>query len=103
MKSKIFIDVDHDNQPIIRIEHYHSDDVRDKLVAKFLETFAHASVYCRISHQETNMEQVTVHGLYPAKIVNVRPVTPKELAALSVEAKEMHGHYEQCAQQVPKS
>lgn len=39
MKSKIQIDLDWDNQPIIKIEYVPSDDVRDKMVKRFLETF----------------------------------------------------------------
>lgn len=40
MRSKIQIDLAEDNQPIINIEYYSSDDVRDKMVKRFLETFA---------------------------------------------------------------
>lgn len=39
MKSKITIDLDHDNQPVIKINYQHSDDVRDKMVKRFLESF----------------------------------------------------------------
>lgn len=39
MKSKITIDVAEDNQPIIKIEYNESEDVRDKLVKRFLEAF----------------------------------------------------------------
>lgn len=39
MKSKITIDVDFDNQPVIQIDYIDSPDVRDKLVKKFMETF----------------------------------------------------------------
>lgn len=45
MKSRITIDVDHDNQPIIKIEYSHSEDVRDKLVKKFLESFGSQSTF----------------------------------------------------------
>jgi len=39
MKSKVTIDVDNDNQPVIKIEYSPSEDVRDKLVKRFLESF----------------------------------------------------------------
>lgn len=39
MKSRITIDVDEDNQPIIKIEYNESEDVRDKLVKRFMEKF----------------------------------------------------------------
>src|SRR5689334_7872403 len=39
MKSRISIDVDYDNQPIIKVEYVESEDVRDKLVGRFLRAF----------------------------------------------------------------
>lgn len=47
MKSRISIDVDIDNQPIIKIEYSPSEDVRDKLVKKFLETFGSESSWAQ--------------------------------------------------------
>jgi len=43
MKSRISIDVAEDNQPIIKIEYRHSDDVRDKLIKRFLENIDEGS------------------------------------------------------------
>lgn len=43
MRSRITIDVDYDNQPVIKIEYQHSDDVRDRLVKKFMESFGSQS------------------------------------------------------------
>jgi hypothetical protein len=45
MKSRISIDVDYDNQPIIKIEYQESDDVRDKLVKRFMEAFGGKSTF----------------------------------------------------------
>lgn len=39
MLSKVSIDVDEDNAPIIKIQHISSEDVRDKLVKRFLQSF----------------------------------------------------------------
>ena len=39
MKSRITIDVDYDNQPIIKIEYLESEDVRDKLLVQFLKEY----------------------------------------------------------------
>lgn len=53
MKSTIRIDVDHDNQPVIRVEYFPSEDVRDTLVKKFLESFGgccYASFFFRQSN-----------------------------------------------------
>lgn len=53
MKSRISIDVDNNNQPVIKIDYAESDDVRDKLVKIFIEGFGHnsnqANVEWRIS------------------------------------------------------
>jgi hypothetical protein len=39
MQSKIWIDIDEDNQPIIRIDYRPSSDVKDKMVKRFMDTF----------------------------------------------------------------
>ena len=54
MKSKITIDVDWDNQPIIKIEYNHSDDVRDTLVKRFLEAFGADSSWANFRYVETS-------------------------------------------------
>lgn len=56
MKSRITLDVDHDNQPIIKIEYNPSDDVRDKLVKRFLETFGSESCWARFEYVTANHE-----------------------------------------------
>lgn len=43
MKSRINIDLDEDNQTIIEVFWRDSDDVRDKMVKKFLESFGSRS------------------------------------------------------------
>lgn len=50
MKSRITIDLDWDNQPIIKIEYSPSEDVRDKMVKKFLETFGGSSMWAQFSY-----------------------------------------------------
>lgn len=49
MKSRITIDVNEDNQPIIKIEYNSSDDVRDKLVKRFLEAFGGESCWAHFT------------------------------------------------------
>ncbi len=70
MKSKISIDVDYDNQPIIKIEYLPSEDVRDKLVKKFLETFGADSVFC------THIFEHELPDGYKRTII--RPISPFE-------------------------
>ena len=108
MKSKIYIDVDHDNHPVIRVEHHHSEDVRDKLIAKFLESFSHASVWCRTFDQPidhpplTNIIGSAVVASYPSRITLIRPVHPSELPRLSEESKEMGEYWEEIKTKLPK-
>lgn len=56
MKSKITIDVDFNNQPIIKIQYIESEDVRDKLVKRFTERFGHVSAWCTWYPATTNGE-----------------------------------------------
>lgn len=44
MKSRISIDCDEQNVPFINIEYNHSDDLRDKMVKRFLENFLGSSL-----------------------------------------------------------
>lgn len=44
MKSKITVDVDYDNQPVIKIQYVDTEDIRDKLVKRFLESFGSSCV-----------------------------------------------------------
>lgn len=53
MKSKITIDLDFDNQPVIKIDYQHSEDVRDKMVKRFLETFGYTSAWAKITFEES--------------------------------------------------
>jgi hypothetical protein len=82
MKSRITIDVDNDNQPIIRIDYGYSDDVRDKLVKIFLESFGTASAWSRITFGPS-----TIDG----ESATIRPVSPDEMGT---NADEMSNLYE---------
>lgn len=89
MKSRVSIDVDQDNQPIIKIEYIPSEDVRDKLVKKFLESFGSVSAWAR-----------TIYLHNPdAPVINntmiIRPIPANELLSNS---KEMEG----MVQYIPK-
>lgn len=56
MKSRISIDVDYDNQPIIRIEYSPSEDVRDKLVKRFMETFGGDSYFATFFYVNSTLD-----------------------------------------------
>lgn len=70
MKSRITIDVDYENQPIIKIEYLESEDVRDKLVKRFLESFGYDSIYC--THNFINYVEINSNK----KESWIKPVRP---------------------------
>lgn len=78
MRSRITIDLDFDNQPIIRIDYFSSEDVRDKMVKKFLETFT-GGCWAKFNFTEQNTEYVNSSAI-------VRPIKSEELAS---EAKSL--------------
>lgn len=71
MKSRITIDVDYDNQPIIKIEYQESEDVRDKLVKRFMETFNSKSYFATFFF--------TGLGTVLNSSATIRPIPPSEL------------------------
>lgn len=75
MKSRITIDLDYDNQPVIKIEYCPSEDVRDKMVAKFLETFGATSWLCSFIPFDTDIKS---NG-DKLKTSLLRPIKPHEL------------------------
>lgn len=72
MKSKITIEIDHDNQPIIVIEYLPSLDVRDTLVKRFLETFGGKSEYA-------SFRFVYTPASFEGSKARVRPIAPREM------------------------
>lgn len=49
MYSKLSFDLDHSNNPVVKIEVTSSLDVRDKIAKRFTESFAHgSSQWCEI-------------------------------------------------------
>lgn len=82
MKSRISIDVDYNNQPIIKIEYNESDDVRDKLVKRFLEGFGGDSKWAGfkfIGHQNSG---------------SISEITPIKMESLEEESKAMKAGYD---------
>lgn len=72
MKSKLTIDLDFDNQPVIRIDYVPSEDVRDKMVKRFLESFGSSSVWARLEYRINPT-------LQEGSLSTLRPVFPEEL------------------------
>lgn len=86
MNSRISIDVDHDNQPVIKIEYKDSDDVRDKLVKKFLETYGSASAWARTIWVEPRPD-LTMNST-----VIIRPIPPHAMDTEGDEMKQLFGY-----------
>ncbi len=71
MQSKITIEIDHDNQPIIQIRYEESNDVRDKLVKRFLETFKGESCLATFYFSS--------NSAYGDISATIRPIPPESL------------------------
>ena len=71
MKSRITIEIDHDNQPIIQIQYEESPDVRDKLVKRFLESFGGSSCWATFYFSQ-NSEYGDISA-------SIRPIHPTNL------------------------
>lgn len=86
MKSKILIDVDYDNQPIIKIEYQNSEDVRDKLVKRFLEAFGGQSAYASFYFVDAQPHE--------GQRAMVRPIPPDLLTMNTQIMAQAAEHYE---------
>lgn len=75
MKSRISIDLDESNNPIIKIEYAHSDDVRDKMVKRFLDGFDERSM-ANLVYDNTINQQIstTTARIYPVFNTKNTPV-----------------------------
>ena len=71
MKSKVQIDIDWDNLPCVTLEHLHSEDVRDKMVKRFMESFSGLSSFCLVSFNIPTQEG--------SQKITIRPLRPEDL------------------------
>jgi hypothetical protein len=74
MKSRITIDIADDNQPAIRIEYNESEDVRDKLIKRFMEAFGSESTFASFYY---------INRLESNNLAEIRPIGPREARKLS--------------------
>lgn len=79
MKSRVTIDLDPFNNPVIKVEYSPSEDVRDKLVKRFLEGFYNTSVWCRASIDSLRND---------GTLMVIRPIPPNEFENDSKEMRE---------------
>lgn len=92
MKSRITIDVDFDNQPILRIEYCESEDVRDKLVKRFLETFAGDSCYALFNYMNSE-GRMDSESDTRTTVAHVRPIKPENLKSEGENMIRMHEEF----------
>lgn len=83
MKSKITIEIDDDNQPIIKINYVESEDVRDSLVKRFLDTFGSEVCWAKFNY---------INYSLPNKKAILRPISaydlPEEAKTMTLSANE---------------
>lgn len=75
MYSKVKFDIDEDNNPCIVAEIKHSDDVRDKIAARFFERLGENPILCKVSETGNNTLCIT-------------PMSPLEVHTFIKEAKD---------------
>lgn len=90
MKSKLTIDLAEDNQPIIRIEYNPSEDVRDKMVKRFLETFGGASCWARFQYIDW---AYAPDNPILNRVAELRPLSPDQLQENGKEMSNMGDYY----------
>lgn len=78
MVSKILIDVDENNEPVIKVEYFRdstqpNDDVRDKLVKRFVEGFGHNSNLASVIFED-NMINFS-NGFQKRSTLIIRPLS----------------------------
>lgn len=75
MKSKLTIDLDENNSPIIVVNNYRSDDLRDKVVTRLFEALQHQSSYFVLD--EVAVYEGTNDG--SCARYSIKPVSPSDL------------------------
>lgn len=94
MKSRITIDLDYDNQPIIKVEYTPSPDVRDSMVKRFLEKFGGESSWAKMTY--TQYASLHSNGVFGAEcIAQIRPICnhdlPEESKVIAEQARLHQG------------
>src|SRR5689334_13100609 len=89
MKSRLTIEVNFDegNIPVIQVISEYSDDVRDKLIANFLQSLSHTSRWCKILYMGNRSTDANV----VRDKWHIMPMIPDEIPQ---EIELMKGIYE---------
>lgn len=62
MKSRIWVDIDHQNKPVIKIRYINSEDVRDKIVKRFLESFGGSSCWATFYYDAPGIHSDSINS-----------------------------------------
>lgn len=73
MESKIMIDIDYETKPVVSIRQKNTEDVRDRLVALFVQTAA-PNGYCYDGYARVSRLQVEDDGIQRAEITPIHPM-----------------------------
>ena len=94
MKSKITIDVDYDNQPVIKIEYVASDDVRDKLVFKYLNSYGLQTSWAKLDGMNHEIDwEIESDDLKANNTYKLRPIKNYELQNESRKMQQIIHRY----------
>lgn len=84
MQSRVSIHVDHDNQPVIKVEFLRTGDVRDTLVERFLDSFGSSSQWATVLFENPERNKGVINS---AIIRPIHPTDlPREVEAMRAEA-----------------
>lgn len=84
MRSRITMEIDFSdqNKPVIQVSEVSSDDVRDKIVRSFRDTFGYTSMWCRVIFSSSVENE--------DKMYTIRPIPPQDILK---EAEKMAQSY----------
>lgn len=89
MKSKISIDLDYQNNPIIKIEYIESADVRDKMVKRFLEGFRSESCWALFKYDSSFESTGLSDWDSKATLAVIKPIHPSNIEQEVSKMKEV--------------
>lgn len=93
MESKIQIDIDNSGLPQIRIDYRLTDDLRDRLIGRFIDRMGIPAdrngfwAYCRLGHETQSIKD----GVHDGRVVFVEPMNKEVLDLHMPEIENMFG------------
>jgi hypothetical protein len=91
MLSRISIDIDENNNPLVLLAvETKSDDLRDKIANRFTKDFEEGSVLCKVEHTGLDRQNRMVWEIKPISAAE-RYLTPKEVIKIIHKIKSDPG------------